>query len=49
PGSGIKSYFYYKYRLKGKVFKDIKDYYSYLDLVNLKVNALPSDNSSAIK
>ncbi|KAF4421770.1 recQ family helicase [Fusarium austroafricanum] len=49
PGSGIESHFRRKHQLKGQILKDIKDYYSTLELADLKLIAVPEDNSPAIK
>jgi hypothetical protein len=49
PGSSIKSHFRYVYQLKGQVLKDIKDYYSTLELADPKLAATPEDNSQAIE
>ncbi|KAK2122023.1 hypothetical protein NOF04DRAFT_1138381, partial [Fusarium oxysporum II5] len=45
----INSNFRQEHQLKGKVLKDIKDYYSAIGLSGLILTSLPEDNSLAIK
>lgn len=49
PGAGIEPYFRQEHQLKGKVLKDIKDYYSALELAGPKLVALPENKSPAIE
>lgn len=45
PGASIKSHFQSVYQLKGQVLKDIKDYYSTLELADPTLTLTPEDNS----
>jgi hypothetical protein len=49
PGTRIKSHFQHEHQLKGKVLKDIKDYYRSIDLADPKFAELPQDGSIAIE
>ncbi|EXK76427.1 hypothetical protein FOQG_18829 [Fusarium oxysporum f. sp. raphani 54005] len=49
PGAGIESHFRFVHQLKGQVLKDIKDYFSALELADPKLIAVPKDNSLAVK
>lgn len=49
PGAGIELYFRRQYQLKGGVLKDIKDYFSTLELADPKIITVPEDNRPAIK
>ncbi|KAG7404443.1 putative AC transposase [Fusarium oxysporum f. sp. rapae] len=48
PGSSIELHFRRQHQLKGQVLKDIKDYYSTLELADPKLAATPEDGSQAI-
>ncbi|KAL7758415.1 hypothetical protein ACKLNR_010842 [Fusarium oxysporum f. sp. zingiberi] len=49
PGAGIESHFRFVHQLKGQVLKDIKDYFSTLELADPKLIAVPEDNSPAVE
>jgi hypothetical protein len=49
PGAGIKSHFRQEHQLKGKVLKDIKDYYGVMELAAPNLAALPEDNNLGIE
>ncbi|GKU07275.1 unnamed protein product [Fusarium langsethiae] len=48
PGSSIELHFRRQHQLKGQVLKDIKDYYSTLELADPKLAVIPEDGSQAI-
>jgi hypothetical protein len=48
PGSSIELHFRRQHQLKCQVLKDIKDYYSTLELADPKLAATPEDGSQAI-
>jgi hypothetical protein len=49
PGNSIELHFRRQHQLKGQLLKDIKDYYSTLELADPKLAATPEDNSQAIE
>ncbi|KAK7583650.1 hypothetical protein V3481_012931 [Fusarium oxysporum f. sp. vasinfectum] len=49
PGAGIESHFRFVHQLKGQVLKDIKDYFSTVELADPKLIAVPEDNSPAVE
>lgn len=49
PGTSIESHFRHEYQLKGKVLKDIKDYYGVMELADPKLAELPESGSIAIE
>jgi hypothetical protein len=49
PGAGIESHFRHEHQIIGQTLKDIKDYYSTMDLADLKLSQLPADGSAAIE
>ncbi|EGU82051.1 hypothetical protein FOPG_18474 [Fusarium oxysporum f. sp. conglutinans race 2 54008] len=49
PGAGIESHFRFVHQLKGQVLKDIKNYFSTLELADPKLIAVPEDNSPVIE
>ncbi|PCD21222.1 hypothetical protein FGRA07_11749 [Fusarium graminearum] len=49
PGNSIEIHFRQKHQCKGKLLKDIKDYYGTLELADPKLAAIPEDNSEAIE
>ncbi|KAM5527130.1 hypothetical protein FOXYSP1_20399 [Fusarium oxysporum f. sp. phaseoli] len=49
PGTSIESHFRHEHQLKGKVLKDIKDYYGSMELADLKFAELPQDGSVAVE
>jgi hypothetical protein len=40
PGAGIESHFRYQRQLKGKLLRDIRDYYCAMELAGLELSAL---------
>jgi hypothetical protein len=42
PGAGIESHFRYQRQLKGKLLRDIRDYYNAMELAGLELSALPA-------
>jgi hypothetical protein len=49
PGAGIESHFRHEHQITGQTLKDIKDYYSTMDLADPKLSQLPADGSAAIE
>ncbi|EYB28035.1 hypothetical protein FG05_30289 [Fusarium graminearum] len=49
PGNSIEIHFRQKHQCKGKLLKEIKDYYGTLELADPKLAAIPEDNSEAIE
>jgi hypothetical protein len=46
---GIELHFRHEHQLKGKVLKDIKDYYGSIELADPKFAELPEDGSVAVE
>ncbi|EXA30654.1 LOW QUALITY PROTEIN: hypothetical protein FOVG_17988 [Fusarium oxysporum f. sp. pisi HDV247] len=49
PGPGIESHFRHEHQLKGKVLKEVKNYYEMMELANPKFAELQEDGSVAVE